>query len=330
MNKYFLKKVLFSLLIFGSLFLGPKSWATKYAGEFLSLGVGARALAMGGAYTALASDATGAYWNPAGIAQMERPQITFMHSATFGDLVKYDYLGLVKPGGKATLGFCLLRLGIDEIPDTRGALLDEDNDGEMDQGEKLDEEKIKMIRDEELALFTSYALKKKKNLFWGVSAKLLGKFIGENQSLGIGFDVGCLYSPFPFLSLGMNFQDPTGTILVWDTGRKEIITPTCRTGFALKRKTNSPPGMFNLSFDTETRFEGRKTAAQFAISSLSIDTHLGVEYWLKNTVALRLGLDKGNLTVGAGLKYKRFQVDYAFLNNEDLGDCNRLSGSFHF
>ena len=40
----------------------------KYAGEFLSLGVGGRALGMGGASVALANDVTAGYWNPAGLA----------------------------------------------------------------------------------------------------------------------------------------------------------------------------------------------------------------------------------------------------------------------
>ena len=41
----------------------------KYAGEFLSIGVGGRALGMGGAYVALANDVTAGYYNPAGLAQ---------------------------------------------------------------------------------------------------------------------------------------------------------------------------------------------------------------------------------------------------------------------
>ena len=50
------------------------------AGEFLRYGVGSRPLAMGGAYGALANDATGMYWNPAGIAQLDSGQVSFMLS----------------------------------------------------------------------------------------------------------------------------------------------------------------------------------------------------------------------------------------------------------
>ena len=40
--------------------------ATKYAAEFLKIQVGARALGMGGAFTAVADDASAPWWNPAG------------------------------------------------------------------------------------------------------------------------------------------------------------------------------------------------------------------------------------------------------------------------
>ena len=43
----------------------------NHALPMMRMGVGARALAMGGAYTAVASDATAGYWNPAALAQLE-------------------------------------------------------------------------------------------------------------------------------------------------------------------------------------------------------------------------------------------------------------------
>ena len=42
------------------------------------LGAGARALGMGGAFTAIADDATAASWNPAGLAQISKPEITIV------------------------------------------------------------------------------------------------------------------------------------------------------------------------------------------------------------------------------------------------------------
>ncbi len=60
------------------------------AGTFLELGVGGRATAMGGAYTAVADDATALYWNPAGLASVEKHAATFMHAAYLQSSF-YDY-----------------------------------------------------------------------------------------------------------------------------------------------------------------------------------------------------------------------------------------------
>ncbi|HXG38002.1 MAG TPA: UPF0164 family protein, partial [Bacteroidota bacterium] len=62
----------------------------KYAGEFMALGVGGRALGLGGAHAALANDATGGYWNPAALARLNYPEALLMHDERFGNLINYD------------------------------------------------------------------------------------------------------------------------------------------------------------------------------------------------------------------------------------------------
>jgi hypothetical protein len=49
------------------------------SGEFLTIPVGSRAVAMGNAFTALADDITAVYWNPAGLAFMERKETFFTY-----------------------------------------------------------------------------------------------------------------------------------------------------------------------------------------------------------------------------------------------------------
>ena len=65
--------------------------ADKYTGEFLKLGVGARALGMGGAFAGLADDASAAYWNPAGLAYLKTNQFMPTHSEEFGGILGYDF-----------------------------------------------------------------------------------------------------------------------------------------------------------------------------------------------------------------------------------------------
>ena len=59
---------------------GLNAQSSNYAAEVLTKGVGARPLAMGGAFAAAANDATAAYWNPAGLALIDDIEITTMHA----------------------------------------------------------------------------------------------------------------------------------------------------------------------------------------------------------------------------------------------------------
>ena len=49
------------------------------AAQFLKIGVGPRAIGMGGAYTALADDINAMYWNPAGLSRMNSKEAFFNH-----------------------------------------------------------------------------------------------------------------------------------------------------------------------------------------------------------------------------------------------------------
>ena len=59
------KIILFSLLMSVLPFSQTVSKTGTTAAQFLKIGIGARALAMGGAYSAVSDDATALYWNPA-------------------------------------------------------------------------------------------------------------------------------------------------------------------------------------------------------------------------------------------------------------------------
>ena len=59
---------------------------------FLKIGVGGRAVGVGEAYTAIANDASAAYWNPAGLAQLEHTEFLLTHNEWIQD-VAHDFLG---------------------------------------------------------------------------------------------------------------------------------------------------------------------------------------------------------------------------------------------
>src|SRR5580704_2420324 len=65
-------------------------------GQFMQFGVGGRAMAMGGAYYAISDDATAAYWNPAGLAQLQRKELTAMQATLF-EQTKLTYVSYAHP-----------------------------------------------------------------------------------------------------------------------------------------------------------------------------------------------------------------------------------------
>ena len=59
----------------------------KYSNDFLSIGIGADAMAMGKSVTASVNDVNAIYWNPGALAlQQEKVQIAFMHSEYFAGI----------------------------------------------------------------------------------------------------------------------------------------------------------------------------------------------------------------------------------------------------
>ncbi|MDE2313147.1 MAG: UPF0164 family protein, partial [Elusimicrobia bacterium] len=79
-------------------------------GEFLTYGVGARALAMGGAYYGISDDASAVNWNPAGLAQIQRKEFTAMESTLFYQ-TNLDFLSYAQPlKGSSTLDLSLTQL----------------------------------------------------------------------------------------------------------------------------------------------------------------------------------------------------------------------------
>src|SRR5687768_11926656 len=94
--------------------------APKYSNEFLAIGVSARSLAMAGANVSVADDVTSGYWNPSGLLGIKSNlQVALMHSSYFGGIAAYDYAAIAAPiDATSTAAFSVIRLGVDDIPDT--------------------------------------------------------------------------------------------------------------------------------------------------------------------------------------------------------------------
>jgi len=305
----------------------------KYAGEFISLGVGGRALALGGAYVALANDVTAGYWNPAALSHITYPQFALMHDEQFGSLVNHDYGAVAFPvGSESSFGISIIRLAVDDIPDTRNAGVDINGNVTYDpaQFSRVDPDRVTYFNAADWAFFFTYSRKYSEEFSYGANIKLIRRDLGDNSAMGIGIDVGAWYSPFENVILGANFQDITTTFLAWDTGRNELISPTLKVGSAYL--IDAFGGRFAPAVDFDIRFENRQSASTAHIGPVSFDLHTGLEFEFRNLVALRLGYsDVKQLTMGAGIQLPKLQIDYSFAKfdgQQQLGNTHRISVIF--
>lgn len=307
---------------------------SKYAGEFLAIGVGGRASAMGGAQSAAVRDVTAGYWNPAGLAFVDYPQISLMHEEHFGNLVNYNYASVAIPyGNDMSFGASLIRLGVDGIPDTREALVDGVTKEVIyditNPRARLDPSRITEFNNTDYALYLSFAKRHSDNFYFGANAKLIRRDIAEFGATGIGFDVGAIYMPYEDLFLGANIQDVTTTLIAWDTGRQELISPTVKIGAAYALDILG--GVLTPAVDFDLRFEGREFASNFNIGPVSFDHHFGLEFNFQDIVAIRGGYnDVNQFTMGAGVKLPKLNIDYSFMRMnsgelERLPDSHRIS-----
>jgi hypothetical protein len=329
----YIKRILLGLLIFipctamyaGSFGVG------KYAGEFISIGVGARALGMGGAYVAMANDVTAGYWNPAGLSRIMYPEIALMHDERFGSLINYDYGAVAIPYGRsASLAFSVIRLGADGIHNTKDALIDPNGGGILDDAARIDYDKLTFFNAADWTFYLTYSRKHSDKFSYGFNAKLVRRDLGDNHANGIGFDVGLWYNPWERIMLGVNVQDVTTTLLAWDTGRNELISPTMKLGTAYMIDLFG--GKIFPAFDVDVRFENRRSSANANLGGISFDFHGGFEYDFKNLFAFRSGMnDLGQFTVGAGVRLPKLYIDYSFAKFdaiEELGNTHRISLRF--
>ncbi|MEM6297479.1 MAG: PorV/PorQ family protein [Bacteroidota bacterium] len=326
----------------------------KYSNEFLTLGVGGRALGMGGAQVGVTNDVTAAYWNPAGLLAMrDKHEIGLMHTSYFGGIANYDYLGFAtKLDSSNVIGISAVRLGVDDIPDTR-FLIDENGQVNYDN--------VGSFAEASYAFMFSYAravpfrLKRKNKadsttyfqkyrLRLGANAKVIYRTAGIfTEAWGFGLDVGAQL-PVGRWQFGLMAKDITGTFNAWSFNTEAVEDVFTATGNEIP--TNSVevtlprlvlgaardielPANLNLitSLSLEATFDGRRnTLIQSDFASIS--PNLGMELGYQNKVFLRTGL--GNFqeiedfdgtqnwslqpNFGVGVQLKKFTIDYALTN----------------
>lgn len=329
-------------------FVAASGWAQtgKYSNEFLSLGVGARGLALANTMTALSDDITAAYWNPAGLGcSDEKYQLALMHAAYFADIAKYDYAALAyQIDKKSAVAFTFLRFGVDNILNTTQLV---DGQGNFDY------QKITKFSTADMAFLLTYAhhFERVPGLSAGGNVKIIRRKMGGFAGAwGFGLDFGVRYDTHGW-KMGALLRDGTSTFNAWsyhlsddmvrvfqETGNEipqnglEITVPQLLIGGGKRVEFGKGfSGTFALDFDFT--FDGKKNVA-LKSKYFNVAPHFGMEFAYKKIVALRAGIGNFqtetdfdgkkrttlqiNLGVGVGIKNIVF-IDYAFT---DIGDLS--------
>ncbi len=346
----------FYLLAFLLVSAASGAIAQKYSNEFLAIGVGARAHGMSGAQTAIVDDITAAYWNPAGLSEIEAPfQIAGMHAEWFGGVGKYDYLSFGKSlnrDRKAYLAFSIIRLGIDQIPYTINLI---DADGTINY------DNVTEFSAADYAIMGSYGRKlRNPNFSVGGTVKVVRRIIGTfGNSWGFGADLGIQYRKGNFRA-GLLGRDLTTTFNAWSfnltqrekdvfastnneipVSNTEITRPRLVLGAAYKIKVNQKTSLLP-AIDFEYTTDGQRNVL-ISSKSFNVDPRIGLEADYNGFVQLRVGAgnfqrvkddydpNKEILTVqpnfGIGLRLGRMQLDYALT---DIGNVSQVQYSHVF
>ncbi len=340
----------------------------KYGADFLSGGVGGRALGMGGAAVALSQDVASGYWNAAGLSGLAHPQIAYMHVERFAGIVSFDYASAAYPvNDRSTVGVSFFRSGVNDIKNTLDAW-----DAERDQPKPNYESYISTFSAADYAFYLSYARRVSGPLSLGVTGKVVRRSIGPfAEAWGYSFDVGAQYR-VGRVQLGLNLQDVTGMYQSWtvdpdafngntetnpDTGQPYsfeetfgqelpsggtyVVPPVARlgAGYAV------PFGESSLTFglDVDLAFDGQEAYA-FDAGGVSLHPRIGTEFDYKGVLAFRAGMSRLTPTpddgvsftpvLGAGLNLKQVSLDYGFGDfagiTSDLGMTHRISARLTF
>ncbi len=292
------------------------------AAPFLNVGIGARAIGMGGAFVSMANDANSLYWNPAGIALIAGNEAIFNHSEWIAD-INFDFAG-----------FALNLGGIGSV----GAFANFMTMGEMDVTTELYPEGTgQRFNAGSYALGVSYARSLTDRFSIGFNFKYVHEYILNSSASGIAVDIGTVFiTQFRGLRLGAcisNFgtkmrMSGRDLLVQYDVdpqrrGSNENINANLQTD-AYDMPLNLRVGVsYNALQDSKQHDLWLSIDAVHPSDNVEM-INLGAEYLLANMFALRGGYaslfskdSEQGLTLGAGLNYGfgqrlKLKVDYAY------------------
>ena len=266
-------------------------------GAYLHAGIGARALGMGKAYTALAQDATAIYWNPAGFAQQDNFQVYLMHSQLFLD-TNFDYLAFIAP----TQQFGNIGLGVIALSSNK-----------FEHRNSLNEElgSFNML---DMAIFLSWSKLIYGGIQFGINYKFVSKKIINTSGIGHGIDIGLSTQIFDKVNVAF------------------MLTNALQPKVKLIENYDKHP--MQVRFGVASTFLNNNLTISSDIANVigwsSTYFNIGFEYKIKQKLALRSGLENGCFTIGVGIALNNYGLDYSSSTISDLGMNHRFAVNYNF
>ena len=282
----------------------PLVYAYGGSGTFLYPGAGARGLSMGSSFVAIADDAYAPLWNPAGLSQIEKPQVGSMYSDKFGLGIKNQFLSLVYPG----CAISIFNTSIDNIPRTEW-------NGDQPQ-------QIGSFSDEENAVFLSLSFRISNSFSLGINGKYLYQKLYNKKASGASLDVAGFFQPTNWLSLGINVQNIGRTKFKWNTfsSYSDTILQNIKAGLCFHLWKDR----LLLALDID------KTQDKKPLYHLGTETHLFKSFFLRAGFCQYSDNDslKDTWTAGMGVRINIIQLDYACVSHP-LGTSHIFSLSLN-
>jgi tetratricopeptide (TPR) repeat protein len=258
-------------------------------GELMSYGAGARALGMGGAFFAVADDASASYWNPAALTLLERKEFTAMQASMFAQTTLNFFTYAHPTTTKGTWAISMTELnstGFEKIGITPST----------DGSEIVDIKNLGSFNSSERALAFSWGREVSDKLSFGIMAKDLTRQLDTSADSFKAIDIAMLNKFSPIYRVAVGVQN----VFSMASGDTEDKLPlTLKFGQALSLFKGS------LVFD----FDVAKPQAA------STNWRFGGEYWLMYWSALRFGVMGApaiqEADFGLGIKYKNIGFDIA-------------------
>ncbi len=266
--------------------------------SFLNFGTGARAFAMGGAYSGIAEDATASYYNSGALGILEYKELMASYSILWLD-TSYSFVAYVHPIlDKGVLGFNVINLY-----SGKAERRDENN---VPQG-NFDHSKT--------ALTVGYGKELFRNIYLGIDGKLINSVLYTSSLYYLSCDVGGYYKINHTLSIGANFQNII-PLVIGDTDDRLPLNFRFGVGY----KVFGDRLLVSLDLNKNSGQSGN-----------IIDFYcIGFESKILKFLDLRLGKNAQEMTAGIGFNYRNYNFDYAVAMHEYLGASHRASFGFKF